>query len=640
MGRLEEFIDYLIRMRLMSEDQIEAIQDKLRQRNEATKDSESLHDFNSKLLDDLAGGEYLTDFQRSTVLDEKADSLIVGDYMLTDHLGEGGMGNVYKALHPIMKREVAVKFPNAEVTGKIGNSRFEREIKQLSKLQHANIVSALDAGYCGEQCYLVMEYVDGVDLSTLIRRDGPLDFAKSLHVIEQAAMGLRYIHRVGIIHRDIKPANILVTEDFDVKLLDVGLAKFAGGEESLSGESQTKEGRILGTIDFMSPEQAENPSEVDAASDIYSLGCTLFFLLTGHPPFRRRGMTMVERLAAHRMANVPRLSQLVDDVPADMDPIFDRMMAKDPQQRYKNADALVRDLQRIQRDYCTQLDATVDWKEVKNFERRASQRRQWSIVAAAVLVLALASLIAAFGVARSRKVAEVPLTALNYEPGGNGPDFSSGGLSSGDASTSGWPEALVLTADDLPVDLMQSIQIDSLERIGTPWIMEDGDLYTAMDEPSWLALNTRHEGDYRLRLSAARIAGDGPLVLYLPVRSNGQAVLIIDDRRREGFLTALGFGRNRRLVKTLYTAQLLELEREVSVAVDVREDSVACYVDDLKQPAFWWSGDADDLRPASGWKQFPEPTFVIASNKGGGFRIKEFWIERCPEPASAAADAL
>ena len=629
MGRLEEFIEYLIRMRLMSEDQIEAVQEKLRQRHEATKDSESLHDFDSKLLDDLAGGEYLTDFQRSTVLDEKADSLIVGDYMLTDHIGEGGMGNVYKALHPIMKREVAVKFPTAEVTGKVGNARFEREIKQLSKLQHANIVSALDAGYCGEQCYLVMEYVDGVDLSTLVRRDGPLNFAKSLHVIEQAAMGLRYIHRVGIIHRDIKPANILVTEDFDVKLLDVGLAKYAGGEESVSGESQSKEGRILGTIDFMSPEQAENPGKVDAASDIYSLGCTLFYLLTGKPPFRRRGMTFVERLAAHRMAEIPRLSQTADDVPTDMDPIFDRMMAKEADRRYKNADALVRDLQRIQRDYCTQLDATVDWNEVKELERQAARGRTWSIVATAGLVLALATLIAVVGMVRSRKVAEVPLTALNYESGSEDGVASSDGL-----SMPGWPSTRVLDTDDLPIELLESVQIDALERVGSPWTMEDGELYTAMDEPSWLALNTRYEGDYRLRLAATRIAGDGPLVLYLPVRSNGQAVLIIDDRRRDGFLTALGFGRDRRLVKTLYTARLMELEQEVSVAVDVRQDSIACYIDDLQQPAFWWSGDADDLRPASGWKQFPQPTFVIASNKGGGFRIKEFWVEPCPEAAA------
>lgn len=273
------------------------------------------------LADQMVEQGRLTRFQASRLLAGQCDNLLIANLVLLDELGGGELSRVYRAEHRMMKRPVALKVLTSPETDKAAfTSRFLREVQAVASLDHPNIVTAHDAGEWEGTPYLVMEFVDGDDLDKRVTQAGQLPLRETLDYILQAAQGFAYAHAQGIVHRDIKPSNLLVDSNGVVKILDLGLARTNEAADSLTGEFQ-----IVGTIDYMSPEQAET-SQVGPASDIYSLGCTLFRLLTGEPPFVAK--KPIDILLAHRNAPIPSLRTLRPDVPAKLDALFQKMLSK------------------------------------------------------------------------------------------------------------------------------------------------------------------------------------------------------------------------------------------------------------------------------------------------------------------------
>jgi serine/threonine protein kinase/WD40 repeat protein len=287
---------------------------------------------------------WLTRFQLNAIATGHAKDLTIGPYVLLDRLGEGGMGMVYKARHQHMQRVVALKVIRKE---KLANpesvTRFYKEVEAAAQLHHPNIVLAYDAGQAGSTHYLSMEYVEGVDLARLVREQGPLPLHQACEYVRQAALGLQHAYEKGLVHRDIKPHNLLVSRAPDaagnggaaagrgdvVKILDMGLARLQGAGDT----GVTKTGAVIGTPDYLAPEQAMNSKSADIRADLYSLGGTLCFLLTGQPPFK--GGELTELLLKHQMEQPATLAQRGVKAPEAVQAILDRLLAKRPDDRFQ-----------------------------------------------------------------------------------------------------------------------------------------------------------------------------------------------------------------------------------------------------------------------------------------------------------------
>ncbi|HEX4132581.1 MAG TPA: SUMF1/EgtB/PvdO family nonheme iron enzyme [Pirellulales bacterium] len=299
-----------------------------------------------ELARELIKRNHLTKFQAQQLLAGKGKALFLGNYTITDRIGAGGMGQVFKAQHRRMKRVVAIKMlPPAMVKDAAALARFAREVEAAARLEHTNIVAAHDADESHGVHFLVMQFVDGSDLSALVKRNGPFPIDKAINYITQAARGLEYAHRNGVVHRDIKPANLLLGFDGTVKILDMGLARIEQAEGVAAGEL-TGTGAVMGTVDYMSPEQAMNTKHADARADIYSLGCSLYYLVVAKPTFG--GDTVVEKILAHREQPIPRLGDAQPGVPEEIEAIFRKMAAKKAADRYQTMSEVLADLEACQ----------------------------------------------------------------------------------------------------------------------------------------------------------------------------------------------------------------------------------------------------------------------------------------------------
>jgi serine/threonine protein kinase len=276
----------------------------------------------------------ITAWQNAMLMEGRHKGFHLGKYKLLDHLGTGGMSTVYLGEHTSMKRLVALKVlhPNRK-DEKTFLKRFLREAQAIATLDHPNVVKVFDVDNDGKVYYMAMEYVEGIDLQRRIDKKGPLNFVTAAHCIRQAADGLAHAHARGLIHRDIKPANLLVDRTNTLKLLDLGLVQLVGSsEQSLTIEHNEK---VLGTADYLAPEQAIDSHRIDARADIYGLGCTFYFLLTGSAPFPEG--TVLERLVKHQTAKPKGIDEFRPDAPADLIQIFNWMTEKKPDDRYSSA---------------------------------------------------------------------------------------------------------------------------------------------------------------------------------------------------------------------------------------------------------------------------------------------------------------
>ena len=326
---VEGFLDLALRSGLVNSDQLQEALVQIEQSYGG-----HLPDDAAALADELVRLGLLTRWQSERLLEGRHKGFFLKRYRLLDHLGSGGMSNVYLAEHVLMHRRVAIKvLPKHRVADSSYLARFHREAQAAAALDHKNIVRAYDVDNEGDIHFLVMEYVEGRDLQQIVKQDGPLDYRTAADYIRQAAEGLAHAHQAGLIHRDVKPANLLVDRNNVVKLLDLGLARFT--EEDRASLTVAFDENVLGTADYLAPEQAIDSHGVDARADIYSLGCSLYYALTGHPPFAEG--TLPQRLVAHQKLPPPSIFKDRPDAPEDLVAICLRMMAKRPEDRYQSA---------------------------------------------------------------------------------------------------------------------------------------------------------------------------------------------------------------------------------------------------------------------------------------------------------------
>jgi len=326
---VDTFLDLVRRSGLIEPDQLAGALRELKAQTDGKLPAEA-----DPIAEKLIDAGLLTRWQCEKLMEGRHKGFFLKKYKLLDHLGTGGMSTVYLAEHVLMQRRVAIKIlPKSRVEDSSYLARFHREAQAAAALDHRNIVRAYDVDNENDVHFLVMEYVEGRDLSQIVKRDGPLDYAEAADYIRQGAEGLAHAHQSGLIHRDVKPANLLVDQKNVVRVLDLGLARFT--DEDRASLTVAYDENVLGTADYLAPEQALDSHGVDARADIYSLGCSLYYLLTGHPPFPEG--TLPQRLIAHQKEPPPSILEDRPDAPQDLIEICMRMMAKKPKHRYQTA---------------------------------------------------------------------------------------------------------------------------------------------------------------------------------------------------------------------------------------------------------------------------------------------------------------
>ncbi|HEX3598516.1 MAG TPA: serine/threonine-protein kinase [Lacipirellulaceae bacterium] len=324
-----KLLDLLRRSNLVDEAKLTAFLEKT-----TAAHGEAVLEDQNRLAELLIEANLITRWQADKLLAGKHRGFRLGKYKLLGQIGKGGMSSVYLAEHELMKRRVAIKvLPTSRVNDSSYLERFRLEARAVAKLDDPNIVRAYDIDNEGQIHYIVMEYVDGQDLHQIIVGQGPLDYDTAADYIAQVANGLQHAHQMGLVHRDIKPANCLVDRHGTVKLLDLGLAKLT--EDDQASLTMANEENVLGTADYLAPEQALNSHEADGRSDIYSLGCTLYFLLTGSPPFPEGSIS--ERLLKHQTARPETIFKARPDAPPSLVEICEIMMSKKPADRFQSA---------------------------------------------------------------------------------------------------------------------------------------------------------------------------------------------------------------------------------------------------------------------------------------------------------------
>lgn len=610
------------------------------------------------LARELIRQKHLTKFQAEEISRGKGKSLTLGNYVLLEKIGQGGMGAVFKAEHRRMKRLVAIKMlPATMINDAAAADRFQREVEAAAKLRHPNIIAADDADEAGGIRFLVMEYVEGQDLSALVKKNGPRPVDEAVDYIIQAARGLEYAHQCGVIHRDIKPSNLLVDARKTVKILDMGLARIqgiTGPQAELTGT-----GIVMGTVDYMAPEQALSTKNADARSDVYSLGISLWYLLTARCLYD--GDSMMAKLLAHREASIPSLPKNCN-APASLDAVFQKMVAKKPADRYQTMTDVLADLEACQRGdenrlptvrvpsanvTKTSVDAhgatlvkrksssstvsnklTIDEtaptvvssasevatdpalpeftekKQKRRTKRSLSRGLRWPMLAGPVMgILAIGVMLAVFINPAKRGV----------------PDSKSG---SGQEPRSASKESTLITARPTE-DLLRVIDPDR-DAIEGIWSRDGADLISPVQAYGQIGISTKRSEEYRLVLDVTRLSGVGPLVIGLPIGpSRCVAVLDREPDTHRSRLEQVPVGPNTQSAVASSTSGL-PLDGRTNIECRVGRDSVEVIMDGKSILKF--AGDPSMLKTPGGW-QVDDVGRVFLGATFSKFRIHKLAME-------------
>ncbi|MFO0879098.1 MAG: serine/threonine-protein kinase [Gemmataceae bacterium] len=329
----QEALDLVRKSQLVTEAQLEPYVQVVVKRAELTA---------QELLDRLVSDGLLTRFQGRLLGQGRWEGFFLGSYKVMEPLGERGASRVFLAQHTTLQRPVALKILPGKRTNAEQIARFHREARALASLDHPNIVRAYVVDQQADILYMAMEYAEGKDLQRLVDDEGPLEVSRALRLVHAAALGLQHAHDAGWVHRDVKPSNLLLTDRGEVKVLDLGLARLNEDE----GDDLTRaRGTILGSADYLAPEQAIDSSSVDARADVYSLGATLYFLLTGRPPFD--GGCAVQKVARHHSMRPRPLQVVRAGISPEVEALVDRMLSKQMSQRHQSMTELIADVEQL-----------------------------------------------------------------------------------------------------------------------------------------------------------------------------------------------------------------------------------------------------------------------------------------------------
>ncbi len=611
----DQLMVFLADSGIVSTQRLRVFQEHLRRRKHEVESIDAL-------MQELVQAGLITGFQAEEIEHGQGERLVFGSYVLIDRIGRGGMGEVFRARHTLMHRDVAIKFLGMSAVDKIGSvRRFQQEVRAAAKLIHPNIVTALDAGERDGICYLVMELVPGATLLQHVCRGGPLPVSQTLDFMLQVAEALAYAHSRGIVHRDVKPGNLILTDQGTVKLLDLGLSRLRTVPDGPPPQSETAAteqhltgfGNFMGTVDFMSPEQATDPHDADQRADIYSLGCTLYFLLTGQPPFP--GKSVVDRLIAHRDGEIPSLQDKRPETPPRLETLLQAMLAKSANQRVQCMEDVIVQLKECRREFSdpsTEVPVTMLLPPGStNVPGRGW--RGHAIVASGVLLAAMIGLLAWWRPWESQKPVVDP-------PG---------------------VERVASRPLTEPVDLLQHIDVQRDRLNGEDWKLEDGRLVTADDRASVLTLNHSLTDEYSLEIGGHRLTGTGPLVVGL-VLGEHECYALLDAGRPEGSQFAIGTNADGRLVRRRYREPLFEPGQPFQVRCVVRATTPArIEVTSNGEALVEWSGDPADLELGAGWSGVPGQLF-LGTNDESSFSIDQLVLapltERSLDDAGSDAD--
>ncbi len=602
------FIEMLVRSDLITEAQLEEIRRQLGSGSNGPTDE--------SLANQLAESGHLSGFQANEVRSGNVENLVIGDYVILHPVGRGGMGEVFRARHSVMKREVAVKFVLPDDSGHVNQAavdRFQREVEAASRLMHPNIVNSLDAGRRGETCYLVMEYIQGLSLSQYIRSEGPMSWLVAIDAVTQVAQGLDFAHSSGVIHRDIKPANLLISKSGNVKILDMGLVRMKAEPEEIvetadiCEEQLTRSGHLLGTVDFMSPEQAIDASSADARSDIYSLGCTMFYLLTGKAPFRNETNTSaMSRIIAHRENPIPLINEIRTDVPEIIQEVLEKMLAKDPKDRFQTANELILTLRKI-KAMAESGELPIDGQhEQQRRDQPTSMRRLWFV----------AGSIAAAGVAGFSIIStEIwPVMSAIENPSEHNLTIESDKESKADIAP--------ITGS---VDLLDQADLKNNVVSGNDWWLKDRLLYVPPSTPSKLLLPVALPTEFQFDVQVKRVIPSGPFVIGVnSYRCHCYLIIDVDRNHRGSHMIALGT-LNGRIAKSTLEGIELPMEESVDLTLIVNADGLTLTSAD--EPIFSWEGDATKLELGAGWGVGSTEGLFIGSNGGTAFEVTRLTVQ-------------
>lgn len=552
-------------------------------------------------------------------------------YRVVEQLGMGGMGAVYLAEHRLMERRVAIKVIHPQFVNNQGAvDRFQQEVKSAARLAHRNIVTAYDAERAGNLHLLVMEYVPGINLATLVDRRGRLPVLHACNYAMQAAVGLQSAHEHGMIHRDIKPQNLMRTPRGTIKILDFGLARLARAANDVNADAGlTSAGSAMGTPDYIAPEQARDSRHADIRSDIYSLGCTLYFLLTGRVPFP--GGTGLEKVVAHLQKTPPSVARQREDVPPGVIKVLERMMAKEPSQRYQEPGEVVEALRPFalpgepaaateERGSVTTPIVPLQFADPLNdsllalaansppairpirkpplpeWQRVLHEQRVVVMVVGAALAALLLAIVVLPRVMRGTGAATRPRPA---PPERTRPLPTPKRANSTLLNQSQGPNTTPVQANEGEwTDLMPSI--DTGSNVYGTWVKREGNLIVQPAPNAKIVIPVQPPVEYDVEMEFTRHRGTQSIPLYF-VAGGHQATFEIDawDAGLGGFQNIDGMDLRDEGNPTRVTGQRITNGRRTTMRVDVRRDRVEGYVDGRLIATY--RGDGSDLSLLRVW---------------------------------------